>query len=214
MRLDRAIGQVPDPPRYTERARGRDRPVAEKYPLHAAVDDEVASGHGHIVMPANAGIQSGVGTLPFWVPACAGMTGRRLGRKPLERLKSKILRQIAPPGICSLDQTQLPRTVPLFELLFADDRRFHLLMDFEPDETFDPVCLAKAAERFVPVLVNASDQVRGDADIERAVTLRSKDVDAGRAIEGQCATLIGWSRPVTTGLLRSGVCSAIAAVRP
>lgn len=65
------------------------------------------------------------------------------------------------------------------DLLFAADRGVHRPREFERDERLGACAPGEAVETAVAVLVDALDQVRGDAGVERAVLCAGHDIGAG-----------------------------------
>ena len=56
-------------------------------------------------------------------------------------------------------------------------------MLLEPDEQLDAVLLREPAHEAVTRLLDAGEEVGRDAGLERAVPLRSEQIDGGREIE-------------------------------
>ena len=87
--------------------------------------------------------------------------------------------QVTPRRIDAFDELQLPLAVPALDGFFARDRGRHGRVLLEPHQPMHAVVLRVAGYLIVLVLPNASGQVAGDADVERAVAMAGEDVDAG-----------------------------------
>ena len=98
---------------------------------------------------------------------------RLQGRKP------QALRQVAPAEVVALDRFQLPAAEPFLDALFAHDGVLHGRLLLEPDEAFDRVLAGEAVEGALAVLVDALEEVRGDARVDRAVLAVGEEVDCG-----------------------------------
>ena len=75
------------------------------------------------------------------------------------------------------DQVDLPAAEPFLDPLFALDGIADVVMGFMPDEPPDPVFAGEAADRAVAMLGDPGDEVARDAGVERAVAVRSEEVD-------------------------------------
>ena len=85
--------------------------------------------------------------------------------------------QVVPIGIEFFDQTDLPSSIILFQLLLASDRIFCILELFEINQHVDVVFLGKVLGQFQLMLGDAADEVVGHADVERAADAAGEDVD-------------------------------------
>lgn len=94
------------------------------------------------------------------------------------RGKSKINRKINPLRIFRFNQIDLPWTVPVFQLFLARDRAGHVVEHFKADKQIYRILRRISGRQIVAVLVQALDQVRGYADVKRAVGLAGEYVDA------------------------------------
>jgi hypothetical protein len=97
----------------------------------------------------------------------AWVTNVGIGALFAQRLEPELLRQIAPPWIDLLDQSQFPGAVPFFDTLLADDRVFHRRVLFKPDQHLHVVLAGEAVKGSFSVLGDALEQVRGDANAGR-----------------------------------------------
>jgi hypothetical protein len=77
-----------------------------------------------------------------------------------------------------VDQVDLPRPVPALELLLAQDRILHVAEHLEMDEAIDLVARRKTRRRPVAMLPHPAEQVRRDADVQRAVVPARQHIDA------------------------------------
>src|SRR5690606_22335711 len=82
-----------------------------------------------------------------------------------------------------IDQVDLPLPAPALELLVAGDRTVHIAECLEVDETDHAVSGGEARNGAGTVFPQAFHQVRGHADIDRAVMPAGENVDAGDALE-------------------------------
>ncbi len=96
-----------------------------------------------------------------------------------QRRQTQTDRQIGPMRVVFVDQIDLPRSMPVFQLVFALYRGLHFAKQFEMHEAVDRIFRGMSGHRFVPMLPHATNKVRGHANVERAVQLARKDVDAG-----------------------------------
>ena len=68
--------------------------------------------------------------------------------------------------------------MPIFELFFAANGPLHVAKHLKMNEAVNGILRRMTGHRAVAMLPNASNQVRGHANIDRAVKLVRKDVDA------------------------------------
>ena len=87
-------------------------------------------------------------------------------------------RKVAPLGVRAVDQIDLPRPLPVFQLLLAGNRALHVAEHLEVDEPVDGVARGEAARDAFPVLRQPLHEVGRYADVGRAVVPACKDVDA------------------------------------
>jgi hypothetical protein len=95
-----------------------------------------------------------------------------------QRQQAQPHRKVPPLGVLGVDEVDLPLPVPPLELLLAQDRGLHLAEHLEVDEAVDPVAAGEAREQSLAVLHQALDQVRRDADIDRAVVPVREEINA------------------------------------
>ena len=86
--------------------------------------------------------------------------------------------KVRPMWVRRIDEIDLPRPVPVLELLLARDRSVHVAEHFEVDETVDFVAAGESRQSVVAMLPKPCDQIGRHADVERAERLARKDVDA------------------------------------
>lgn len=98
------------------------------------------------------------------------------------RGQAKAGREVVPIGVFALDQADFPCAMPAFELFFAGDRLCHVGVGFEADEGVNGVAGGEARGGRGAVLVQAGDEVAGDADVQGAARLAGEDVDAEVAV--------------------------------
>jgi hypothetical protein len=108
----------------------------------------------------------------------------------LQWLKTQIARQVSPLRVRFLDQIDLPLPAPILDLLFSADRLGHRLKRFDMDETRYSMAFGEAFNFVVSMLVQALDQVAGNANVERAAIGTGQNVSARFADarhSGECA---------------------------
>src|SRR5690606_36119278 len=110
-------------------------------------------------------------------PYLSSSSPRRRGPSRLQWRKPQIFRQIAPAKVVLLDQLQLPHAPPLLDPLLPQDRVFHRGMLLKPDEALHAILQRKTRHSTLAMCVDALDQVRCDADIQRPVALARKNID-------------------------------------
>ena len=95
-----------------------------------------------------------------------------------KRWQTQPHRQVGPMRIARVEQIDFPLPMPALQLLLAQDCRFHFAEQFIVDEHVDCVARGEPRQRIVAMLPQARDEVGGDADVDCAVGLTRKDVDA------------------------------------
>ncbi len=95
-----------------------------------------------------------------------------------KRWQTQPHRKIGPMRVALVDQIDLPLPVPALQLLLAQDREFHFAEQFIVDEHVDGIARGKPRQRIITMLPKPRDQVGCDTDVDRAVGLAGKDVDA------------------------------------
>ena len=91
-------------------------------------------------------------------------------------------RKVAPLGVRAVDQIDLPRSLPVFQLLLAGNRALHVAEHLEVNEPVDRIAGREALGHTFAVLPQSLHQVRRHADVSRAVVPAGEDVDAGVAL--------------------------------
>ena len=101
------------------------------------------------------------------------------GKSFAYRWQSQVYGQIDPVRVFRFDQVDLPIAVPVFQLLLARNRARHIVEHFKADKAIDRILRRISRGQIVAMLVQALDQVRRYADVERAIGLAGEYVDAG-----------------------------------
>src|SRR4051812_36266677 len=97
--------------------------------------------------------------------------------------------EINPFRIGPLDQVELPFAAPLFELFLARDRAADVVATFKPDEQVNPISRCEPVGGVRLVLVHATNQIVGHADVECPVFSACEDVNV--VLDTSCPGL--WS---------------------
>src|SRR5262245_14197773 len=84
---------------------------------------------------------------------------------------------IIPIWIVLLDKLNLPGTTPLLQSLFAEDSLLDIVELLEVNQAMNPILLGETLNQPLPMLIHSSNQIVGDADIERATNPARQDVD-------------------------------------
>ena len=90
--------------------------------------------------------------------------------------------RVRPMRVALVDQVDLPLPMPALELFFARDGQFHCANQLEMDESVDAILGSEAGDDIVAMLPQPAGQIGSDADLEGAVVLAGKDVDARLAL--------------------------------
>ena len=96
-----------------------------------------------------------------------------------KRRQAQAHRQIDPMRVMFVDQVDLPRPVPVFQLLFAKDGWLHFAKQLKMDKAVDRIFSRGSGYGPIAMLPHATDKVRGNANVKRAIKLARKDIDAG-----------------------------------
>ena len=91
-------------------------------------------------------------------------------------------RQVGPMRVRLVDQVDLPRPVPILELLLAGDDAYHVAEHFEVNQPVRLVARGKPRRCAAAVLPHAAEQVGSHADVQRAVVSARQNIDAGVAL--------------------------------
>ena len=94
------------------------------------------------------------------------------------RRKAQPNRQINPIRVLGVDQTDLPRAVPVFQLLLARNRGLHRAIHLKMHQYINGVFGRVAEGQAATMLRQAFEQIRGYANVERAVVLACKYIYA------------------------------------
>jgi hypothetical protein len=92
-------------------------------------------------------------------------------------LFTNVFIQIIPFRIALFDQPQLPYSLPRLDLFFTYYRAFGGLVNFIPDKKMNVIFLRKPVCQIVFMLVNALDEVGGNACVQCAVSFTAKNID-------------------------------------
>ena len=95
--------------------------------------------------------------------------------------------KVAPMRVGCFNQIDLPRTVPVLQLLLAGDRREHVAVHLEPDQTFDSMLFGETRERALAMLPQPCFEAGRHADVKRTARLAGEDVDARVAFTAHAA---------------------------
>jgi hypothetical protein len=85
--------------------------------------------------------------------------------------------EIVPVWIVLFDKLDLPGAFPVFQSLFAEDRLLDVIELFEVNQPMNPIPLRESINEPLPMLIDSSDQIVGDADVKRAADLAGQDID-------------------------------------
>src|SRR5439155_10807699 len=108
--------------------------------------------------------------------------------------------EIPPFAIVALDQFELPLAAPFLDLLLPQNGIRHRLMELQVDQQVDAVFLSEAGDSPGSVLPHSASDVARHADIERAVPLTCKDVDASSTHDAYRAMSSAFWVPAFAGM--------------
>ena len=86
--------------------------------------------------------------------------------------------KVRPNRITFVDQIDLPGPMPIFKLFLAQYGALHVSKHLKMDQPVNRVFRRMAGHCAVAMLPNAREKVRGHANVQRAVMLARKDIDA------------------------------------
>jgi hypothetical protein len=95
------------------------------------------------------------------------------GRQPQTR------RQIGPMRIDIVDKIDFPRTMPVFQLLFAGYGTSHVAQHLKMDKPVHAIFGGKSVSMFIAMLIHALNEIGRHANIDRAVISARQHIDAG-----------------------------------
>ena len=101
----------------------------------------------------------------------------------IKRGQTEADRQINPFWIPIIDKIDLPLPMPVLELLFTDDGVPHVTEGFEMDKAVNLVSAGEAGDFAVSMLPQARNQIGCNANVECAVKLACKVIDARESLE-------------------------------
>src|SRR6478672_3426299 len=153
--------------RYVRRPRAGGDPVSLRFVVPRAGGDPVSL---RFVVPAQAGTQCRcVSSSPRRRgPSVVAFRRPRAGADPVS-LPGDFAVQIVPIRIRFLDQSNLPCTTPLLDLLLTRERRLGAVVLLKPYQRFDAVVHGETGYPTFLVLPHALDKIRRDANIQRAI---------------------------------------------
>lgn len=102
--------------------------------------------------------------------SCSGLTGASL-------IVPERFRQISPAGVCGFDQCDFPGPQPVLQPAFPLNGGRHQIVNFVPDQKAAIVFRREPGPEPLLVLMDAPDQIVGDADIDRAILAACHYVD-------------------------------------
>ncbi len=111
-------------------------------------------------------------------PLVAGVPGSISPVTLLQRRQTQAYRQINPLRIFRIDQVCLRRPMPVFQLLLARYRRFHLTKYLKMHKAINGIFRCMPRHQAVAMLRQALRQIGRHADIKRTVKFTCKDIDA------------------------------------
>ncbi len=109
-------------------------------------------------------------------PAIHEGAARRLTPSPIQ-----FLEEVSPFPVFCVNQPDLPGAGPMLDIALALNRRADILVEFLPDEAFQPVPAREPFDEALAMLVGAPSKVCGDAHVERSVRAIRHDVDPAAA---------------------------------
>ena len=95
-----------------------------------------------------------------------------------KRRQAQPNRKVSPNRITFVDQIDLPGPMPIFKLFLAQYGALHVSKHLKMDQPVNRVFRRMAGHCAVAMLPNAREKVRGHANVQRAVMLARKDIDA------------------------------------
>ena len=119
---------------------------------------KVFSAASSALIPAKAGIQSGVGGCPVY----------------------EIIIKVPPLRVVCFDQVKLPEPFPFLYLTLAGESSIPSVMHFKPDEALATISRCEAGKLMMSVLPAALYQIIRVARIERAITLTADKISVER----------------------------------
>jgi hypothetical protein len=87
--------------------------------------------------------------------------------------------QIGPMRVFAVNQVNLPRTVPVFQLFLACNRGVHIAKQLKTDKAVDGVFGGETIRHFAAMLLHTLHQIRRYADVKRAVNAAGEYIYAG-----------------------------------
>jgi hypothetical protein len=87
-------------------------------------------------------------------------------------------RKVDPLRIVRFDEIDFPLSTPSLQLLLAQYRLLHRFAGFVADEPMYAISAGEAGQRICAMLHQPAKQIRGYANVERAIGLAGEDVDA------------------------------------
>ena len=94
------------------------------------------------------------------------------------RRQTKPNGQINPLRVFGANEVNFPRPMPVFQLLFARNSALHVAKHLKMHKPIDRVFRGMSGHHIIAMLVKSLKQVRGHADVKRAMWLARKQVNA------------------------------------
>jgi hypothetical protein len=92
--------------------------------------------------------------------------------------QTKPFRQIGPMRIDFIDKINLPRTVPVFQLLLARYGAGHIAQHFKMNQPVHAMFGCKSIRMLIAMLIHALNQIGRHADVDRTVMPARQHIDA------------------------------------
>ena len=108
-----------------------------------------------------------------------------------ERFEAELFRQVEPAWIVPFNKIEFPVPSPVFELLLVGYRGQHILEELEIDEFLHRMPGGESGDIAAAVLVYPAHQIGRYADIDRAICIAGKDIDARLAVHALPISLPG-----------------------
>ncbi len=99
-------------------------------------------------------------------------------RSASDRLQSQIDRQINPLRILRFNQVDLPRTMPVLQLLFPRNCIRHIIKHLKSNQAIDRTFRRMSGNQIVSVLIKPLKQIRRHADVQRSMGFAREYIDA------------------------------------
>ena len=117
-------------------------------------------------------------------PSFSHIRHPELGSGSIEQLtlthrgQAKTNRQINPMRVCGIDQVDFPGAMPVLQLLFSRYGRVHTDKNLEMHQPVNRISGRMAGGQTAAMLRQALEQIRRNADVQRAVVFARKYINA------------------------------------